>query len=150
MKKYSLHLNSSRCIACHGCEVHCKVNKGLPPGVLLCEIETSPMVMCGGVPKVEATFTSCRHCENPLCVDVCPTGAMVVRKDGIVYIDEEKCIGCMLCARACPWDVPQKHPQAKKAVKCDLCYERIDAGKTTACAAKCATHALKLVRLEEQ
>ena len=52
MKKYMIHLNSRRCVACHGCEVHCKVNKNLPVGPFLCEIRTSPLVKVGGVPKL--------------------------------------------------------------------------------------------------
>ncbi|MFV0435990.1 MAG: 4Fe-4S dicluster domain-containing protein [Desulfopila sp.] len=149
MKKYMLHLNSRRCVACHGCEVHCKVNKGLPVGPFLCTIHTTPLKRIGGVPKVEITFAICRHCEEPLCLPVCPTDAMVQRADGIVYIDQEKCIGCLACQKACPWEVPVYNPADGKAVKCDLCMDRLDAGQKPACVAKCATHALKLVALAE-
>ncbi len=137
-----IHLNSNRCIACHGCEVHCKVNKNLPVGPFLCEVELSPLKNIGGVPRGEFTFNSCRHCDNPLCVPICPKDAMIQREDGIVYIDEEKCIGCMMCA------IPVKNPETGKAVKCDLCMDRIDEGKKPACVAKCTTHALKLIELQ--
>lgn len=148
MKRYALHLNTRRCIACHGCEVHCKVNKELPVGPLLCEIQTSPLRKIGGVPRLEITFSHCRHCEQPLCVPVCPVGAMSQRADGIVFIDQEKCTGCMACARVCPWQIPVKNPETGRAVKCDLCHDRIDAGLRPACVTKCTTHALQLVRLE--
>ncbi len=148
MKHYAIHLNTRRCIACHGCEVHCKVNKRLPVGPLLCEITTSRLKKAGKVPRVEITFSHCRHCEQPFCVSACPVEAMVQREDGIVFIDQEKCIGCMACARACPWDIPVKNPENGKAVKCDLCYDRIDAGLRPACVTKCTTHALQLVQLD--
>ena len=148
MKKYMIHLNTRRCIACHGCEVHCKVNKSLPVGPFLCDISCTPLKMVGGVPKTEITFSTCRHCEDPLCVPVCPTDAMVQRADGIVYVDQEKCIGCMACQTACPWDIPVQNPDDAKAVKCDLCMDRLDAGLKPACVAKCTTHALKLVELQ--
>ncbi len=149
MKKYMIHLNSRRCIACHGCEVHCKANKNLPVGPFLCDISCSSLRIVDGVPKMEIIFSSCRHCDEPLCVSACPTGAMVQREDGIVYIDEEKCIGCMKCAWACEWDIPVLNPETKKAVKCDLCMDRLDAGLKPACVSKCTTHALKLVELTE-
>ena len=148
MKKYLIHLNSSRCVACHGCEVHCKVNKNLPIGPFLCEIQTTPLQMIGGVPRLEITFSHCRHCDAPLCVPVCPTGAMRKREDGIVYVDEETCIGCMVCRKACPWDIPVKNPDTAKAVKCDFCMDRLDEGLKPACVAKCATHALDLLVME--
>lgn len=148
MKKYMIHLNTRRCIACHGCEVHCKVNKSLPVGPFLCDISCTPLKMVGGVPKTEITFSTCRHCEDPLCVPVCPADAMVQRDDGIVYVDQEKCIGCMACKTACPWDIPVQNPDDGKAVKCDLCMDRLDAGLKPACIAKCTTHALKLVELQ--
>ena len=43
MNKYMIHLNTKRCIGCHGCEVHCKTNKGLPVGPILCEIDHKPL-----------------------------------------------------------------------------------------------------------
>lgn len=148
MKKYMIHLNTRRCVACHGCEVHCKVNKNLPVGPFLCEVSCTPLQKVGGVPRLEFTFSTCRHCDDPLCVPVCPTGAMVQREDGIVYVEAEKCIGCMACTTSCPWDIPVKNPDDGKAVKCDLCMDRLDEGLKPACVAKCTTHALKLVELQ--
>ena len=47
---------------------------------------------------------SCLHCENAPCVTVCPTGASYKRvEDGIVLVNESDCIGCGLCAWACPY-----------------------------------------------
>jgi Fe-S-cluster-containing dehydrogenase component len=143
-----IHLNTRRCIGCHGCEVHCKTNKRLPVGPFLCTINTTPLQAIGGIPRVEFTFNTCRHCDAPLCLPVCPTGAMVKREDGVVFIDREACIGCMACRKACPWEIPEQNPDDGKAVKCDLCIDRLDAGLKPACIAKCTTHALQLVALE--
>ena len=148
MKKYALHLNSRRCIGCHGCEVHCKTNKELGVGPILCEIDHSPLASVRGVPKTEFIFSTCRHCDEPLCVPACPTDAMVRRDDGIVYIDAGKCIGCMACRTACPWDIPVRNPATGLAVKCDLCMDRLDAGLQPACVTKCTTHALHLMVME--
>jgi Fe-S-cluster-containing dehydrogenase component len=74
---------------------------------------------------------------------------MVKREDGIVYIDHQKCVGCMACAGACFWSIPELNRETKKAVKCDYCMDRVDAGLKPACVTKCTTRALRFVRIQE-
>ena len=55
----------------------------------------------------------------------CRVSAMVRdARTGAVVILEDKCIGCMRCAKACPWQIPVRHPEQKRALKCDLCSYR--------------------------
>ena len=87
----------------------------------------------------------CQHCENPPCVDVCPTGASFRRADGIVLVDKHTCIGCRYCMMACPFGVrffvhenvtgQKPHsPRGKGTVEaCNLCVHRVDANKSPAC-----------------
>ncbi len=87
----------------------------------------------------------CQHCEEPPCVDVCPTGASFKRDDGIVLVDKHSCIGCRYCMMACPYGArsfvhenlenQQPHsPRGKGTVEsCNLCVHRVDAGKQPAC-----------------
>ena len=87
----------------------------------------------------------CQHCENPPCVDVCPTGASFRRADGIVLVDKHTCIGCRYCMMACPFGVrffvhenvtgQKPHsPRGKGTVEaCNLCVHRLDANKSPAC-----------------
>lgn len=91
----------------------------------------------------------CQHCENPPCVDVCPTGASFRREDGIVLVDKHICIGCRYCMMACPYKARsfihealenQKEyaPRGKGTVEsCTFCVHRVDKEETPACVEAC-------------
>jgi molybdopterin-containing oxidoreductase family iron-sulfur binding subunit len=95
----------------------------------------------------------CNHCENPPCVQACPTKATFKREDGIVLMDFHRCIGCRFCMAACPYGSrsfnfqdprnamedrkptnPQFPTRTKGVVeKCNFCAERLAVGKQPAC-----------------
>lgn len=91
---------------------------------------------------------SCLHCETPDCVTVCPTGASYKRaEDGIVLVDENKCIGCKLCSWACPYGAREYSEKRGVMQKCTLCVDRIynesfePAERQPACVMACPTRA---------
>jgi len=91
---------------------------------------------------------SCLHCETPACVTVCPTGASYKRaEDGIVLVDEDKCIGCQLCSWACPYGAREYSPVEGVMKKCTLCVDRIynenleESERQPACVQACPTKA---------
>ncbi|MCB2187133.1 MAG: 4Fe-4S dicluster domain-containing protein [Deltaproteobacteria bacterium] len=143
MSKYYLRQDAQSCIGCLACEVHCKTNKGLAPGPRLCQNLAVGPVALDGLPRLRFVFMPCFHCEVPACKNVCPSGAIKQRaEDGIVYIDQNLCIGCKSCITACPWGACQWNPAAGKAVKCDYCKDRVDKGLKPACVTKCLTGCL--------
>ncbi len=91
----------------------------------------------------------CQHCENPPCVDVCPTGASMKRADGIVLVDKHACIGCRYCMMACPFkarsfvheelhDQKAYAPRGRGTVEsCTMCVHRVDRGDIPACVEAC-------------
>jgi len=105
--------------------------------------------------RVTSLPMMCQHCENPPCVDVCPTGASFRRADGIVMVDRHTCIGCRYCMMACPYNARSfiheniqeqvtAAPRGKGCVEsCNLCVQRRDnGGTTTACQDACKQGAI--------
>lgn len=142
MSKYILHHEAEDCVGCRACEIHCKTNKGLGPGPSPCRIVTVP-TPGATTPRARFVFMPCFHCEDAWCLAACPTQAVRRRdRDGIVFIDASLCIGCQSCLAACPWGAPQWDPVSRRAVKCDYCKDRLDAGLQPACVTKCLTGCL--------
>jgi anaerobic dimethyl sulfoxide reductase subunit B (iron-sulfur subunit) len=92
---------------------------------------------------------SCNHCQEPICVEVCPTTAMTKDESGIVFVDQGKCMGCRYCEWSCPYSAPQY--QSKKGImgKCDFCRDLLKAELNPACVAACPTRALSFGEIDE-
>ncbi len=85
---------------------------------------------------------SCNHCTRPVCVHVCPTGAMHKEENGIVRVNSRVCIGCGYCTMACPYRAPFVSDETHTSTKCDGCYDRIEAGQSPICVEACSLRAL--------
>jgi Fe-S-cluster-containing dehydrogenase component len=96
-------------------------------------------------PKLEFITSACNHCEHPACLASCPTNAIFKRDDGIVLIDQDKCIGCKYCIHACPYGAPQFNTKTEKVEKCTFCVHRLDAGFEPACVTTCVGNALHVI-----
>ncbi|HEX7540930.1 MAG TPA: DmsC/YnfH family molybdoenzyme membrane anchor subunit [Anaerolineales bacterium] len=154
---YAFTFDASACSGCKACQAACKDKNDLPVGVLwrrVYEVSGGSWAQEGAA-WTKSVFAynlsiACNHCVHPKCAGVCPTDAYVVRPDGILYIDESKCIGCGYCAWACPYDAPQVDQSAGYMTKCDLCYDNLDAGLPPACVAACPLRCLDLVEISDQ
>jgi Fe-S-cluster-containing dehydrogenase component len=138
--RLGLVIDLDTCVGCHACVVSCKEwNTGGYPaplsdldpygagqtGAWLNRVH-SYEVGEGADSRTVHFPKSCLHCEDALCVTVCPTGASYKREaDGIVLVDEERCIGCGLCAWACPYGARELDPVGGVMKKCTLCIDRI-------------------------
>ena len=145
---YGMLIDLKKCVGCHACAVACKEAHGTPPGITRSHVKREfegeyPDATMHIVPML------CMHCENPPCVEACPTeGATYKREDGIVVVDKEKCIGCHYCFFACPFGVPQYTDEGMD--KCDCCIGNgVTPGDTPHCVATCPTKALQFGTMEE-
>jgi Fe-S-cluster-containing dehydrogenase component/CRP-like cAMP-binding protein len=104
---------------------------------------------------------ACMHCEDPVCMIGCPTGAIHRAEDGVVSINDSTCIGCSTCANSCPYDnirmvqvrdpddnllVDNKSVPIVKATKCDLCSSVVGG---PACERACSHDALVRIDLKD-
>jgi Fe-S-cluster-containing dehydrogenase component len=170
-KKLGLVIDLDTCVGCHACAVACKEwNSGGVSGPLTdenpygkdpfgvwfnrvhsYEIEALHSIDQPAIDQPAMTLhfpRSCLHCETPACVSVCPTGASYKRaEDGIVLVDEDKCIGCKLCSWACPYGAREYSEVEGVMKKCTLCVDRIynenipEESRQPACVQACPTRA---------
>lgn len=114
--------------------------------------------------------TPCQQCQNPPCTNVCPVGATFATPEGVVMIDQDRCIGCRICMAACPYDrrffnwgeppVPveaaladyspehQVPARTGTVMKCDFCPDMARAGRLPYCAQACPHDAIYYGDLE--
>ena len=136
-KRYAFVIEVDRCIDCKACMVACEVENQVPIGHHRNWVKAASLQ--GAFPALAQDFVpgNCMHCEKPPCVQVCPSGASYQRADGLVLIDQDKCIGCRFCLSACPYDA-RYYDEARGVVdKCSACVHRLDAGQPPACVETC-------------
>ncbi|WP_285726665.1 4Fe-4S dicluster domain-containing protein [Geothrix rubra] len=135
-KRYALVIDSRKCLNCKACVVACKAENKVPVGHFRNRINEERK---GEYPTLSINFEpeQCHHCDQPSCVRVCPTGASWQRKDGIVLVNYDECIGCRYCMIACPYDARYFNEEEGVVDKCTFCVQRVDKGEVPACVETC-------------
>ena len=165
MARMGMVFDLKACIGCNACVIGCKQENSLPDGVFFTKTLSEEY---GVYPMANRVYipTICNHCDDAPCEKVCPTGATYTREDGIVMVDDARCIGCSSCAVACPYDQRTQMEEESflkglfgtgeitpfeeqgygrytpgTVTKCDFCSQRVDAGLEPACVVTCPTDA---------
>ena len=157
-EKWGMVIDLNRCVGCKACAIACKTEFDVRLGVFKSQVIYNNH---GKYPDTKREFLPwlCNHCENAPCVKACPVKeipaefkgtkfkkkATYKRPDGIVLVDQDRCIGCGECIRACPYNVrffdPVKKAGGDKdehpADKCTFCEHRVGAGIVPACVNTC-------------
>ena len=177
--QWAFVVDTRTCIGCGQCVVACKRENGVPfdeehtrtwverhtvtdDGSVVTDAPEAgihgfpPDAVAPGVDRDAITTTQfvprlCMQCENSPCTTVCPVGATYRTPDGVILVDEQRCIGCGYCVVACPYGARYLVPAgattpagvAGVADKCTFCYHRITRGLDPACVEICPVGARK-------
>lgn len=159
-KQLGFYHNSSACTGCKVCAIACKDKNDLPVGVNFRRVyqyegggwvndPRHPDVMVPSNVFAYALSIACNHCEDAMCMQVCPVGAISKNADGIVTINPDQCIGCRYCEWACPYGAPQFNEDLGFMTKCDFCQDLLAKGQNPACVDACVMRALEFGDIEE-
>ena len=91
----------------------------------------------------------CKHCVQAPCLEICPTGAIIRTEFDTVVIQSDTCNGCRACIAACPFGVIDINAVSNTALKCTLCYDRLQAGMEPACSQACPTDSIRFGPIRE-
>jgi len=166
MADKAILIDTSKCIACKGCQIACKqwneLGAGEPEffsGTDGYENPTDLSYMtynlikfhlkekANGDPDWLFRKYQCMHCTEAACLNSCPVSTIKRSDNGFVWIDQTGCIGCGTCVSVCPFGIPKLSPaeaeedNVPKSYKCWGCQDRIAAGKEPACVHTCAPDA---------
>ena len=169
MARYGMVVDLTRCTGCQTCVVACQMQHNTRPDVRWSSVD---FMESGRWPERQrfALPHACMHCDDAPCVAACPAGASIQRKDGIVVVDYETCIGCGVCVDACPfgarqigaedrWNFDAAEPAPYEAYgvqrlnvaeKCVFCHDRAEQGETSWCASVCPNGARVFGDLDER
>lgn len=159
-KRWGYLVDARKCIGCTACMRACRAENDVPEGYARTWVERYQVSEDGEViidtptgedfdyPPMkdkphQAFFVPkiCNHCHKSVCMQVCPVGATFLTPDGVVLVDEDRCVGCGYCVQACPYGTRFINPKTHLADKCTLCYHRLAEGLPPACVGVCPTGA---------
>ena len=180
-QRWGFVVDASKCIGCGKCVVACKTENHVPveaghtrtwierrtktaSGTVVVDSPDGGAEGISGRPPtddtiVESQFVArlCMQCENSPCTQVCPVAATYRTSDGVILVDETRCIGCGYCVVSCPYGARYLVPAGAStpagvggvADKCTFCYHRITRGLEPACVAVCPVGARKFGDLND-
>lgn len=140
MRTPAFTYNPDLCVHCHACAIACthenKSEQSLPWRSIV-------SANAGGSPAVLSLNISmaCNHCADAACLKYCPANAYSFTENGIVLIDQSRCMGCSWCQWVCPYEAPRLNAQ-HLIEKCTFCHHLLKEGREPACTTACPTGAL--------
>lgn len=158
MPDKAILIDTTKCLACRGCQVACKQWNQLPAEATRNSgsYENPPSLSTSTLTKIifqevkkghdlawHFRKEQCLHCSKAACLVLCPSMAIYQNQFGFIEVNPDRCIGCGICEKFCPFKIPQVNRSTHKAVKCTLCVDRVANGLVPACVKTCPTGTLR-------
>ena len=142
-EQYRFHFDATACIGCHSCEVACNEQNNNDADVKWRRVGE---MSAGTFPAMTQLFNSmsCNHCIDPECLKGCPTESYIKFDNGIVFHDDDTCIGCQYCTWNCPYEVPVFNEDRGIVTKCHMCHDKLANNQTPACVQTCPGAAIEV------
>ena len=123
-----LTFHADKCTGCLACETACSQ--------IHFKTKTGGEQSAIRILKTKKTFAMHVCNQRGLCLDLCPVGALTRKKNGVVWLEKETCIGCQACVAFCPIGAMRKSRVRIEPFKCISCGS---------CVRACPENALELV-----
>lgn len=139
----------ARCSGCQRCEMMCTLKNDGRVSQHIARVRvwqnynwgTNPDGPDGIYKNCEFTVEHCKQCADAACMEYCPVHAIYASEDnGARMVDADRCIGCGMCASACPWNMPRVDSESRVSTKCVSCGR---------CAEQCPNGAIKFIDWED-
>jgi len=142
-EQYRFHFDMTACVGCHCCEVACNEQNNNPADIKWRRVGE---MEAGEFPDVLQLFNSmsCNHCIEPECLKGCPTNSYIKLENGVVFHEDESCIGCQYCTWNCPYEVPVFNKDRGIVTKCHMCVDKLELGQAPACVQACPAGAIEI------
>lgn len=131
---FHILIDQNMCIGCNSCAIACRAAITIP-------VWRAKVLIKEEGKRITFTPNLCRHCSKPVCLASCPEKALYQDNNGIVHVQENKCIGCKTCVQACPYQAMSVGID-NIAHKCEFCPNT-----PPVCVESCSSHALRFVDL---
>ena len=134
IQRVDIAVNPKLCTSCRLCEIVCSLSHEN-----LINMEKARIRVTDNYEESLFEPHICQLCNDPPCVQACPSDALSQDEEGIIHVDDQLCNGCESCVESCPHQAIWWQEEFGRLMVCDRC------GGNPTCIQFCTIGALRLV-----
>ena len=116
-----LYADAEACRDCQACTLACSLYHAGE-----CNPGLARLSVAKDMAQYRFQIVICQHCDSPVCVEACPTGALSLDGRGVAILNDDECTRCGACAESCPYGAIFYAQAQDRYLKCDLCAGRAE------------------------